>query len=114
MRFESKVERYDVIYHAGGERTGIRAAIRLFGQGEVVLGAINFHQDPVDLPELDHVNWHDDGTGHCSLHMRVDCFDHVLDLLRNEKPIYLGFGGNEAGDGVGSLATAPELIGEGE
>ena len=33
---------------------------------------------------------------------------------RNEEPVYLVFAVNEPGEGVASLSTAPEAVGEGE
>ena len=114
MNFEARVYRYDVVYHAGGRRVGIRAAIQLYGQGDLAVGTAHFHRDLDDLPPLDQVAAHERDNPHVSLHFAREDFAAVLDLLRNEEPVYLVFAGNEAGEGVASLSTAPEAVGEGE
>lgn len=44
-----------------------------------------------------------------SMHFFIDMLDSVVDLLRNESPVYLS-----AGDGTALLRTWDESVGEGE
>ena len=48
-----------------------------------------------------------------NLYYHLDDFDNIIDLLRNEKPMYLLWGGSGSGNENGIKTTA-ELVGEGE
>ena len=51
--------------------------------------------------------------GQTNLYYHLDDFQNALDLLRNEKPIYLLWNGSGGGNENG-IKTTPEQVGEGE
>jgi len=51
--------------------------------------------------------------GQVTLQYHLDDFHNVLDVLRNEKPVYLLYSGSGGGFENG-IQTTPEPIGEGE
>lgn len=53
-----------------------------------------------------------DTSGHVSCHFLAEDFPRVLDILRNEKPVYLIFTG--AMWNIARIDTSIEPIGEGE
>src|SRR4249920_3718330 len=92
------IDEYEVIYSANTffPRIGLKAGGNFIGQ-------LVFAPNGSPLPD-------DSAT---SLYYHLDDFHNILDLLRNETPMYLlfsrGGGGFENG-----IHTAPELVGEGE
>lgn len=67
-----------------------------------------FHRDPSTMPDTDSRT--PAGAVHC--HFPWEHFPHVLDLLRNERPVYLRYVG--ADWNVAAIVTSPEPVGEGE
>ena len=52
-------------------------------------------------------------AGQANLNYHLDHYANVIDLLRNEKPVYLLYSGSGPGFENG-IKTTPEVIGEGE
>ena len=52
-----------------------------------------------------------DGAPGTSLYYRLDDFQNVLDVLRNEKPVYFAFNGPGSEN---AIRTSLEAVGEGE
>jgi hypothetical protein len=52
-------------------------------------------------------------SGQVNLYYHLDDFDNIIDLLRNEKPMYLLWVGSGSGNENGIKTTA-EPVGEGE
>jgi hypothetical protein len=52
-------------------------------------------------------------NGQAQLHYRVDNFQHVLDVLRNEKPVYLLYAGSGPGF-ENAIRTGDEPVGPGD
>lgn len=106
-----EIKKYDVAFYAGGRNAAgypYKAIIGLRGEDGRLLGAAYFHRDPAKMPGADAHK----ATGYVSCHYAADDYQHVLDLLRNEKPVYVEF---EAGVGnVASIRTSAEPVGEGE
>jgi hypothetical protein len=107
----TEIKNYVVAYYAGARNlTGhpYKAIISLRDENNGLLGAAYFHHGDETMPETDTQK----ATGFISCHYHADDYPHVLDLLRNEKPIYLQF---EISAGrVGSIRTNAEPVGEGE
>ncbi|MGH7801922.1 MAG: hypothetical protein ACREOW_15070 [Thermodesulfobacteriota bacterium] len=107
----SEIKKYDVIYYGGGKNTtgySYRAIIGLRRDDGSLIGAAYFHRDPATMPDTDEQS----PSGYISCHYLWQDFSKVLDILRNEKPVYLEFVG-----GVwkqGSIKTSTEPVGEGE
>jgi hypothetical protein len=83
-------------------REGLRASILLLA-GSAVRAFIHFHKAGDPLPPDTR-----DGP-HIHMHLPEARFDSIIDLLRNERPLFIMFG-----SGFAYLTTSPEPIGEGE
>jgi hypothetical protein len=96
------IDPYEVIYSA--TRFPPRIALRRAG---AYIGQLVFNPDGAALPA--------DGLagGQPNLQYHLANFENVIDLLRNEKPMYLLYSGSGPGFENG-LKTTPEPLGEGE
>ena len=98
----TQIDEYEVMHSANQfrPRIGLKAGGRFIGQ-------LVFMQDGTALPA--------DGKtdGSVTLYYHLASFGHVLDLLRNEQPMYLLYAGSGPGFENGIKST-PEPVGEGE
>ena len=111
MAFVEEIKKYDVQYHAGGKTASgyqYRAIIGLRRNDGSLIGGAYFHRDPSTMPNTDNQT----STGYVWCHYAWQDFPQVLDLLRNEKPVYVRYvaGGWE----IGAVTTSMEPVGEGE
>ena len=95
---------YHVLFYGSpsGYQTN-RAQIQLTNTAGKVVAWIRFN-DPGQFFENDYVS-----GGIIRMHMPSSMFENVIDVLRNEKPIYIYFAAGRA-----FLGTSSEPIGEGE
>ena len=101
MAFTKQIDTYTVVYSANmfQPRIGLK-------QGAVFIGQCVFHPNGTALPpDLLRQN------GQVDLQYHLDDFQNVLDLLRNEKPVFLNFNGVGAENNVN---TSPENVGDGD
>lgn len=100
----SVVEKYHVLMYGSpsGYQTN-RAQIALYDGSNKVVAYLRFN-DPGMFFENDYLS-----GGIIRMHLPSHTFDSVLDVLRNEKPVYVYFAQNR-----GFLATTAEPVGEGE
>jgi hypothetical protein len=106
-----EIKKYDVAYYAGGRNAAgypYRAIIGLRDEDGRLVGAAYFHRDSTKMPGADTQKV----SGYISCHYAEAEYPHVLDLLRNEKPVFVEF---EAGVGnIAGIRTSAEPVGEGE
>ena len=105
-----EIKKYEVSYYAGAKNTGsypYRAIIGLRDQTEVFVAVAYFHLSSSTLPPADSQK----PNGLITLHYQADDYPKVLDLLRNEKPMYVEF---DARTNVANVRTSAEPVGEGE
>ncbi len=98
----TQIDTYEVMYSANTfpPRIWLKHAGKSIGQ-------LIFHPDGSALPA-------DNAPGgQANLHYHLENFENVIDLLRNEKPMYLLYSGSGPGFENGIKTTA-EPIGEGE
>lgn len=100
----SVVEKYHVLVYGSpsGYQTN-RAQIALYDGSNKVVAYLRFN-DPGMFFENDSLS-----GGIVKMHLPTHTFDSVLDVLRNEKPVYVYFAQNR-----GFLATSAEPVGENE
>ena len=106
-----EIKNYVVAYYAGAKNlTGhrYRAIISFRGEDEELLGAAYFHHSAETMPNTDTQK----ASGYISCHYPAEHYSQVLDLLRNEKPVYVEFEPTEGR--LGSIRTNLEPVGEGE
>jgi hypothetical protein len=96
----TKIDEYQVMYSANAfvPRIWLKSANQFIGQ-------LTFRPNGSPLPP--------DGMsgGQVNLYYHFDDFENVIDLLRNEKPMYLSY--SAPGDENG-IMTTPEPVGQGE
>ena len=106
-----EIKKYDAAYYAGAKNAAgypYRAIIGLRDESDGLIGAAYFHRNAGTLPVTDTRKI----SGYISCHYLAEDYPQVLDLLRNEKPVYLEFDvhlGNMA-----NIRTSAEPVGEGE
>lgn len=92
MAFKKEmIDKYDVSYTAGGRVLGnmpCRAYITLRRPDNTVIGTACFYPNPATMPNNDTL---DSLSGKISCNYPEADFPHVLDLLRNEKPVYIQY-----------------------
>ena len=106
-----EIKNYDVAYYAGGRNISghpYRAIIGLRDENNQLVGAAYFHHSSETMPNADTFK----ATGYISCHYLAEHYAHVLDLLRNEKPVFVEFEAH-AGN-VANIRTSSEPVGEGE
>jgi len=106
-----EIKKYDVAYYAGGNNAGgyaYRAIIGLRDDNNRLIGAAYFHHNSTTLPSGDTQN----ASGYISCHYLATDYPQVLDILRNEKPVYVEYV-QRAGN-VANIRTSAEPVGEGE
>ena len=113
MLYHQEVTRYSVRYYAGGKEEmgkwgGYKAVIHFFSDNDYFIGTAYFYRDPGLIPETDDMN---SETKEISLHYRLDDFPQILDILRNEKPVYLWY---HTYWNYAAITTSEEPPGEGE
>ena len=100
----TEVSKYHVLFYGSpsGYQTN-RAQIALYNTQGKTAAYIRFN-DPGMFFESDY-----ESSGIIRMHLPSAMFQNVLDVLRNEKPVYIYFVQNRA-----FLSTSKEPIGEGE
>ena len=107
----SEIKVYDVAYYAGAKNLSghpYRAIIGLRDENNMLLGAAYFHHNASTMPTADTQK----SNGYIACHYPAESYPHVLDLLRNEKPVFVEF--EVAAGNVGNIRTSAEPVGEGE
>jgi hypothetical protein len=111
MAYQEEIKKYDVAYSAGGKNTTgyqYRAIIGLRRDDGSLIGGAYFHRDPATMPNTDEQT----SSGYVWCHYSWEDFPRVLDLLRNEKPVYVRY--VAGGWRIASITTSLEPVGEGE
>jgi hypothetical protein len=106
-----EIKNYDVAYYAGAKNvTGhpYRAIIGLRDDDNMAIGAAYFHHSQSTMPTAD--TQKENGYIYC--HYPAEHFPYVLDILRNEKPVFVEF--EESAGNVSNIRTSSEPVGEGE
>jgi hypothetical protein len=98
----TQIEEYEVMYSANKFRP--RIALKAGGR---FIGQLVFMPDGSALPPDAMAG------GQAQLYYHHEDFANVMDLLRNEQPMYLLFSGSGPGFENG-IKTTPEPVGEGE
>ena len=98
----TKIDEYEVMYSANQFPPRI-----WLKNGGKFIGQLIFRPNGAALPP-DSLS-----GGQANLNYHLDDFQNTLDLLRNEKPMYLLFVGSGGGNENG-IKTTQETVGEGE
>lgn len=103
-----QVHNYAVRFHGGpdgsGTGTNIRAQIHLFDGSNKMIGSVDFYESELELPA-------DSNEGRIVLAMHTNMMHSVVDILRNEGPVYIEWQERLKN---AYLGTSMEAVGEGE
>jgi len=105
----SEINHYWVHFQAGHTENSIiypRAIVKCYLDDDFVL-QLNFYPDNKKLPE----NYYDVNSKLVYLRYHLSMYPNIIDLLRNEKPIYFSYSDKSK---VGYIRTGKEPVGEGE
>jgi hypothetical protein len=106
-----EIKKYDVAYYAGAKNLSgypYRAIIGLRNESNALIGAAYFHHSTTTMPNTDTRK----ASGYISCHYLAEDYPQVIDLLRNEMPVYVEF---EVRPGnIANIRTSAEPVGEGE
>jgi hypothetical protein len=105
-----EIKKYVVAYYAGGRNvTGhpYQAIIGLHDD-DGLIGTAYFHHNNTTMPVGDTYK----ASGYVSCHYLASDYPQILDILRNEKPVYVEFE-RKLGN-IASIRTSAEPVGEGE
>ena len=106
-----EIKKYDVAYYAGAKNLGAypyRAIIGLRDDSNGLIGAAYFHNTPTTMPVADSRK----ASGYISCHYLAEDYPRILDILRNEKPVYVEFVIRDGN--IANIRTSAEPVGEGE
>jgi hypothetical protein len=100
----TEVKEYHILFYGSpeGYQTN-RAQIALYDSGGKTVAYVRFNDSGMTF-ENDY-----ESGGIIRMHLPSTMFENVLDVLRNEKPVYVYFQ-----QGRGFLSTSKEPVGEGE
>ena len=105
-----EIKKYDVSYYAGAQNVGgypYRAVIGLRDESDRFVAGAYFHHSSATMPTADTKK----ATGFISCHYSATDYPQVLDILRNEKPVFVEF---DERTNVANVRTSAEPVGEGE
>ena len=105
----SEINQYWVHFQAGRtEQNKIypRAIIKCYHDEDFIV-QLNFYSEKKSLP----VNYWDEKFKLVYLRYPISMYGHILDILRNEKPIYFSYSPKT---NLGYIRTGKEPVGEGE
>lgn len=106
-----EIKKYDVAYYAGGKNVAsypYRAIIGLRDDDNALVGAAYFHHSAETMPNTDSRK----ASGYISCHYLAEDYPRVIDILRNEKPVYVEF--EVRAGNIANIRTNAEPVGEGE
>ena len=104
-----RIDQYWVHFQAGRIENNLihpRIIVKCYFNNDFVLQA-NFYPDKKNLPE----NYLDTNSKLVYLRYSMSMYAHIIDILRNEKPIYFSY--YELSK-IGYIRTGKEPVGEGE
>ena len=105
----SEINQYWVHFQAGRIENNLvhpRTIIKCYHDNEYVL-QVSFYPDKKSIPE----NYYDINSNLVYLRYSMSMYSYILDILRNEKPIYFSFSEKTK---LGYVRTGKEPVGEGE
>ncbi len=105
----SEINQYWVHFQAGKTENNLiypRAIIKCYMDDDFLVQA-NFYPDGKNIPK----NYYDVNSKLIYLRYPMSMYGHILDILRNEKPIYFSYSDTSK---LGFIRTGKEPVGEGE
>ena len=102
----SEITSYRIFLDSGTQKDRCFTFINLFNRAEEIIGVLQFLDEGLEVK---------DRKNYDVVHLQypLSKFPYVLDVLRNEGPVFIGYWQNEYGK-YGRIYTGNEMVGEGE
>lgn len=101
----SEIKHYRIFLDSGTQKNRCFTTINVFDKAEEIIGVLQFLDEGMEIKDKEYDVIH--------LQYPIGKFPYVLDVLRNEKPVFIGYWENEYGK-YGRIYTGKEMVGEGE
>lgn len=102
----TEIQSYRIFLDSGTQQNICFTTINLYNIDDEVIGVLQFFDEEIWPEEPDHLS-------HVYLRYTTTKFPYIVDVLRNEKPLYIGYWENQYGK-YGRIYTGKEPVGEGE
>lgn len=102
----TEIQSYRIFLDSGTQQNRCFTTINLYDNDGEVIGVLQFFDDEIMPEEPEHIS-------RVYLQYSTLKFPFIVDILRNEKPIYIGYWENKYGR-YGRIYTGKEPVGEGE
>jgi len=102
----TEIQSYRIFLDSGSQKNRSFTTINLFDTSDNIIGTVEFFEkefQEIQPQDVDHV--------HIQYH--ISKFSFIVDILRNEKPLFVGYWTNKFGK-YGRICTGKEPVGEGE
>jgi hypothetical protein len=107
MAFSAQLETYNV-YYMGKRTDNVRALVYARDTNQDIRVRLIFAKNSVDLPNSSESEYQ--GLKLCRIWYHIDQFPAVIDILRNEEPVWVYY----SNPTFAHIFTGSEPIGEGE
>lgn len=102
----TEIHSYGIFLDSGTQQNRCFTTINLYNSDDEVIGVLQFFDDDILPEEPEHLT-------QVYLQYTTSKFPYIVDILRNEKPLYIGYWENQHGK-YGRICTGKEPVGEGE
>lgn len=102
----TEIKSYRIFLDSGSQKHRSFTTINLYDKSDEVIGVLQFYEeedniiDPIDFDRF-------------YIEYPISKFPYVVDILRNEKPLFVGYWENKFGK-YGRICTGREPVGEAE
>lgn len=102
----TEIKSYRIFLDSGSQNIRSFTTINLFDTADKFIGALQFYEHDLEPPEPRDLQ-------HIYIQYPISKFPYIVDILRNEKPLFVGYWENIYGK-YGRICTGKEPVGEGE
>lgn len=102
----TEIKSYRIFLDSGSQNIRSFTTINLFDTADKFIGSLQFYEDGIKIDEPRDFQ-------HVYIQYPILKFPYIVDILRNEKPLFVGYWENKYGK-YGRICTGKEPVGEGE
>jgi hypothetical protein len=102
----TEIKSYRIFLDSGSQKHRSFTTINLYDNSDEVIGVLQFFEDEGDIIEPNDFD-------RFYIEYPISKFPYVVDILRNEKPLFVGYWENKFGK-YGRICTGREPVGEAE
>ncbi len=102
----TEIKSYRIFLDSGSQKHRSFTTINLYDKDDEVIGVLQFFEDEGDI--IEPIDFH-----RFYIEYPILKFPYIVDILRNEKPLFVGYWENKFGK-YGRICTGREPVGETE